>query len=531
MFNFIDVAYFPFIRKRSDYDLFKQIGGQTEISRLLPQFLKDFWWVAALYTVLMFLFALLYNHVKVKETEWYGRANFKNWSLSVFLFLLVGGFAVLCVRGGLQRVPIDFINAGSVTKSDEIPIVLNSPFTLIKSLNRKTLEEYKFYSPAELKNIYNPMRHFKDSTFKKQNVVILILESFSKEYTKLGNSNSLTPFLDSLMNYSLVFSNAYANGKKSSEGIPAVLASLPSLMENPFINSLYANNKQTSLATILGKEGYETAFFHGGINGTMNFDSWSASAGYKKYFGKTEYNNNNDFDNFWGIWDEPFLQFSVDKMSDFKEPFHSAVFTLSSHHPYFIPEKYKNKFPKAELKITESIAYTDFALRQFFTSAKKTKWYKNTLFIFSADHANIAEYTGFRNIIDHHRIPILFYKPDHSITGEFKEIFSQIDILPSALQLLGYNQPFFSFGQPFLAAKNPVSYFYQGGACYVFNDSILFSIDNNSGVSAFLYKRDTNLSKNIYHKFPALDSVILKQCRAFIQSYNHTLLNNAGTTE
>lgn len=161
----------------------------------------------------------------------------------------------------MQRIPIDIVNAGSMTKISEVPILLNTPFTLIKSIDHQTLQEYEFYNASQLNSIYSPLHHFKSLKFKKENVVVIILESFSKEYTSLGGGKSLTPFLDSLMGQSLTFINGFSNGTKSIEGIPAILSSLPSLYENPFINSIYANNYQSSFATILSKEGYKTAFF------------------------------------------------------------------------------------------------------------------------------------------------------------------------------------------------------------------------------------------------------------------------------
>ena len=364
--------------------------------------------------------------------------------------------------------------------------------------------------------------------FNKENVVVIILESFSKEYTSLGGGKSLTPFLDSLMGQSLTFINGFSNGTKSIEGIPAILSSLPSLYENPFINSIYANNYQSSFATILSKEGYKTAFFHGGINGTMNFDDWSPLAGYEDYFGKNEYNNNSDFDGYWGIWDEPFLQYSVKKMCQFKEPFHSAIFTLSSHHPYFVPDKYKNKFPRGYLENSECIGYADYSLRQFFDSAKKTKWYNNTLFILTADHGSLSKNSFYNNPVGNLTIPILFFKPDNSLKKQNNFAFSQIDILPSALNYLGYNKPFFAFGNSYKDETNGHDYFYQNGTYFSYSDSIVFYFNQNKINAVYNFKRDSNLTKSIHNQYPIIDSIYTAKYRAFIQTYHHTLISNSG---
>ncbi|MEI8137948.1 MAG: LTA synthase family protein, partial [Bacteroidota bacterium] len=427
--------------------------------------------------------------------------------------------------------PIDIVNAGSVTIPEEIPIVLNTPFTLIKSVSQETVPNYSFYDETFLKANYNPVHYYKDSTFKKQNVIVLILESFSKEYTKLGTGKDLTPFLDSLMDQSLMFTNAYSNGSKSIEGIPAILSSLPSLMDNPFINSIYTNNVQTSFASLLRKEGYSTAFFHGGINGTMNFDNWAPSAGYANYFGKNEYNNNDDFDDFWGVWDEPFLQFSIKKMSELKAPFHSAIFTLSSHHPYFVPKKYKNKFKKGPLENSESIRYADYSLKQFFETAKKQAWYNNTLFILCADHASLSKHKFFSNVVGNQSIPIVFFKPDNSLKGKNNTVFSQMDILPSALNLMGYNKPFFALGKSFLDTTIHKSYFYANSTHYVYNDSMLFSFSQTELKSVINYKRDSTLYFQLLKKYPEIENKISQDFKVFIQSYNQNLINNTGSVK
>jgi phosphoglycerol transferase MdoB-like AlkP superfamily enzyme len=428
-------------------------------------------------------------------------------------------------------VPIDIVNAGSVTSAEEVPIVLNTPFTLIKSLNQKALQEYDFYSREEVKKLYDPLHHFEGKSMDKMNVVVLILESFSKEYTRLGRNLGWTPFLDSLMDHSLVFTNAFSNGTKSIEGIPAILSSLPTLMDNPYINSLYANNEQTSFASVLKKEGYESSFFHGGINGTMNFDDWSALAGYDHYYGMNEYMNGEDFDGYWGIWDEPFMQYSIKKMNEMKEPFHTAVFTLSSHHPYFVPGKYKGIFRKGELENSESIQYADLSLRKFFETAAKTEWYNNTLFVLVADHCGISGHPFYANILGNLTIPVLFYKPDNSMKAVNNRVFTQIDILPTTLSILGYSQPFFSSGSEHGSVNDRLGYYYVPGMHFAFNDSMFYYYIGAKLHHANKYTTDSTLSTNIAGKQPLLDSLVTKKFRAFLQTYNGTLLHNKGTFE
>jgi len=529
--NCIDFGYFSYSKKRSGADLFKQVGGQTDIGKLLPQYIKDFWWILLIYILLIVLIVWLYNKIKLNSQTFSNSPTFKQKIFVSAAVVFIPGLVLLGIRGGFQRVPVDIVDAGGMVSPEEVPIVLNTPFTLIKSLDKESLVEYDFYDEKTLKENYNPVHHFSDLQFKKQNVVVLILESFAKEYTSLGRTISYTPFLDSLMRHSLVFTNGYANGTKSIEGIPAILSSLPSLMENPAINSAYSGNLQTTFATLLNKEGYNSAFFHGGINGTMNFDAYAKLAGYNFYFGKNEYNNDADFDGFWGIWDEEFLQYSIKKMNGLSQPFHSSIFTLSSHHPYKIPKKHEGKFPKGHLENSESMGYADYSLKQFFIEAKKTDWYNNTLFVICADHSSISEHPYYSNPVGLKSIPIMFFRGDNSLAGTNDNSFSQADILPSAMNLLGYNKAFFSFGQSFLNKQNNNCYFYENGTNFVLCDTMLFCYKGTELYSVNNLRRDSLLKINLFKKFPAFEDKTTEQFKAFIQTYNHALISNEGVVK
>ena len=168
--------------------------------------------------------------------------------------------------------------------------------------------------------------------------MVLIVESFGNEWVgAAGAKKSFTPFLDSLTTESLYFKNGIANGKKSIEAVPSIFASLPSLLEIPYISSQYGNNRIEGLPRILKKEGYTSAFFHGATNGSMKFNGFAAQAGFDHYYGRTEYNNEKHYDGSWGILDEYFNPWTARKLSTLKQPFLASLFTLSSHHPFYIP--------------------------------------------------------------------------------------------------------------------------------------------------------------------------------------------------
>src|SRR6185369_3185531 len=311
---------------------------------------------------------------------------------SVYLF--VGG-----ARGGFRSStrPITLSNAAAYAAvPNDINIVLNTPFAFMRTAKANVIEKVNYFSSEqELDQVFTPLRIPKDTAaFNPQNVVVIILESFSKEFIGIynkdiddGNYKGYTPFLDSLINVSHAYQYSLANGRKSIDAMPSVISSIPSI-EVPYVLSHFSGNKVNSLAGLLRDKGYYTAFFHGAPNGSMGFDAFANLSGFDNYFGRTEYNNDDDFDGYWGIWDEPFLQFYAKKMDSFKQPFFTTLFTVSSHHPYNLPDGYENKFKGGPKIVHRTIEYTDFALKRFFKSASVMPWFTNTLFVITADHAS-----------------------------------------------------------------------------------------------------------------------------------------------
>lgn len=272
--------------------------------------------------------AKLYDMVKAIRPTHFG---WKHYVVQFALLLVVVFFFIGGVRGGWAHStrPITLSNAGDYVKNpEEMNIVLNTPFSMLKTLKAVHLKEVDYYSDADLQRIYPVIHQPQDSVpFKKMNVVFLIMESFAKEYVGSlnkdldgGKYKGYTPFLDSLIGQSYTFTQTYANGRKSIDALPSVITGVPSVGE-PFVLSIYSGNKTTSIAKLLGNEGYETAFFHGAPNGSMGFSAYMQLAGVKHYYGKDEYNNDADFDGIWGIWDEPFMQFMASKLNTMPQPF------------------------------------------------------------------------------------------------------------------------------------------------------------------------------------------------------------------
>ena len=235
--------------------------------------------------------------------------------------------------------------------------------------------------------------------------------------------------------------------------MPTIFAGIPSISDAPFITSPYQSMRTLGLGDIFKKNNYSTSFFHGGHNGTMYFDTMASRFGFDRYYGMDEYPNNDHYDGKWGIFDHHFLKFCIEKITKQKKPFFNAIFTLSSHHPYTIPVGFQGKFPKGSLEIHESIGYTDRALELFFEEAKKQNWYKNTMFIITADHTQKPSQKKFGRKISDYRVPLIFFHPNRTIKGvDTNMVTSQSAIGSSLIDLLDFDSQW-TFLDPLYSAQ------------------------------------------------------------------------------
>jgi len=358
--------------------------------------------------------------------------------------------------------------------------------------------------------------------------VLLIVESLSKEYIgRYKNQDSYTPFIDSLMEHSLVFSNAFANGKKSIESLPALLSGIPTLMNESYISGKFGSNQIQSIASFLDKRGYISSFYHGGENGTMGFQAYTQIAGIDRYIGRDEYPKDEDYDGNWGIFDEPFLKFCAKDLAQKKQPFFASIFTLSSHHPYTIPKQYAEKFKEGPLPILKSIQYADFSLKQFFNEIKKEDWFEETVFIITADHTSQSYQPEYLNNMGYYRIPIILYAPKYIKPTIKKRVVQQNDIFPSLVDFLGFEGEIVSFGSSFLSRdKTAFSISYLNGLYQYIEGNYYLLFDGEKTTALYNWKIDPALKNNLIKTNTEEVILLEKTTKAIIQQYNNRLINN-----
>lgn len=525
--NLLDTAYYNFTLKRSTSDLFAIVSAGNDVGQLLTSFIADYWHLILFFIVFTFFIIWIY---KKTGPERYTSSPSINFGQQSLYLLLVAPMIVLVGRGGVILKPISPVEASLFTKPENTALVLNSAFTLIKSIGNDDLEEKEYFKPQELKAIFNP-RHTSQPQhiFKnKPNIMIIMLESFGNEWVgQFNGGNSYTPFLDSLLNESWYFEYGISNGKKSIEAVPTISASMPTLMDNPYISSGYSNNQLEGLPGILVKNGYSTAFYHGATNGSMRFNSFALQLGYQSYIGRFEYNNDAHFDKTWGILDEYFNPWTAKQVSKLKEPFMANLFTLSSHHPYYVPPAWMNKVKKGPHPICKSIHYGDISLAKFFEQAKKEPWYKNTIFVLVADHTPSTNSSFYSQRTQMYRIPIAFYDPFGRLPKRReKTIFQQADIMPTLLDLANIQAKYYSIGNSYYsdAPREGVAYL-EGVYSYFYkNRMLLFS--NDKARSFVDFTTTSRHPKNLMHDEAQLEQQMERRLRAIIQTYGHDLIHN-----
>lgn len=536
--NISDFVYYRFTGRRTTADVFQQFEHEQNLGKLWLRFVWDYWYGVLIVAVLVVIMVWLYKRIKVAGPQLTNRIVF--YSSGVILLPAILYVFIISVRGGAYHHirPITLNDAGQYVEDPrDVVLVLNTPFAIYRTLGKTKIKRVTFFkNQDEVDSLFTPVRSNRDTAqMQKLNVVIIVLESFSKEFVGYYNTHrengtykGYAPFMDSLLQHSRSYRYSFANGRKSIDALPSVIASIPS-MGVPYVLSPFSGNKVNSLGSLLGAEGYETAFLHGAPNGSMGFKAFMNVAGIKQYVGMDEYPNKDDFDGWWGIWDEPFLNYVSEVQNNFKEPFLSVTFTLSSHHPYIVPPEYENKFKGGPVPILRGIQYTDNALRKYFQKVSREPWYKNTLFVITADHvsSNVL-FTDGRTAPGLFAIPIFFFRPDNSLAGMDEEtIVQQVDIMPTVLGYLKYTKPYVAFGHDVFKHEEPsCAWNYEAGVFQYYEGDYLMQFDGKRSIALYNFKTDSMQHHNLLEKNPSVSKHMEKRLKAVIQQYNNRMVDN-----
>jgi len=543
--NLCDAVYFRYTMRRTTTTIFREFSNEDNLGFIfLTEMLHHFYLVFIFGAVAWALY-YFYHITRLRQRHYVWWQYDIAMLLSLLLFI---PFGVAGIRGGFTTAvrPITISNANQYADHPvEAALVLNTPFSLYRTIGKDVFVVPDYFNKEDLETLYSPIhkpsiprdsrnsRDSRDSSMIKKNVVILIVESFGREYIgalnrslENGRYKGYTPFVDSLIARGVTFSHSYCNGRKSIDGMPSILSSIPMFVE-PFFLTPASMNHVSGIARLLDDEGYQTAFFHGAQRGSMGFQAFAKATGFQDYYGREDFNadarfdGDNDFDGTWAIWDEPFLQYYATKMSEMKEPFMTAVFTASSHHPYAVPDKYKSTFPEEGIIIHKCIRYTDMAIGKFFERASREPWFNNTIFVLTSDHTNLSDHEYYQTDLGGFCSPIIFYEPGNGArTPEIQDkIAQQIDILPTLMGMLHYPKPYFAFGIDLFNTKAEDTWavnYLNGIYQYVKKGHVLqFNGEKAVGMYALT---DSLMQNNLNGKVPDQPWMV-QELKAIIQQY------------
>ena len=547
--NLMDTVYFQYTSRRTTSTVFSEFGNEGNLAGIFGTELLHHWYLVLLAIVVVWLMWKLY--VTPRLTVQHAR-SWRYYVIMVAGVLLMVPAMIGGMRGGLAIAvrPITVSNANQyVDRPVDAALVLNTPFALLRTMGKDVFSNpHYFDNETQLEAVFTPV-HTPDSTahFTPKNVVVIIVESYGKEYLGFfnhdldgGKYKGYTPFIDSLMAKSLTFKYSYANGRKSIDAMPSVLSGIPMMVE-PFFVTPASMNSLSGLARQLDGKGYTTAFFHGAQNGSMGFQAFARATGYQQYLGRSEFNNDpstngdDDFDGTWAIWDEPFLQFMVHKLNSYKQPFMATVFTASSHHPFKVPKNLENQFPdEGTQPIHKCVRYTDMALRHFFEEAAKQPWFNNTIFVFTADHTNQTTHDVYKTDLGLYSIPIAFYTPDGSLQPAVRDdvVMQQANVMPTIMGLLGYDKPYLAFGCDVLNTppEQTWAFNYNNGIFQLLQGEWMLQFDGEKTRALYRFKQDPMLRNNLAGKVP---EQVQMECmlKAIIQQYMTRMTENRLTTK
>ena len=541
-----------------DLEFFKELGSHINMQAHMYGFDSggddgEVWiqlWVS--YPVFIYLFMmsffsyLIYKIVKIfnsKKIE----GDPKNEKLLSFILAI---FLIITGSSGFQKNPFNpkksFFNKSDIMANH---LAVNSIQNYIYSLITKP--SLKFYDDGKvsqtikelqyINRIENTTEKINEGRINKENpnIVLIILESHTGIYCNYLNDNledNVSPFLDSLAIKSINFKNCYANGTRTAYGLGSILCSWPVIPGYPIIrHPIYQNkeNNKATFASIMKKidKQYNTIFMYGG-NSTFDqmkpfvesnqFDEIidHASDPFLKSF---KYDNENEGVNPWGVFDhylfDRYIQI-MDKNSEESNPMFVTILSTTNHLPWIIPKEYRDEIPayeskKKDFEMTKrTMTYVDKALENLFKNAKTKKWFDNTVFIITADHG-VNIYKNHINDPRNARIPFLIYN-SNLIDEEREKIVSQVDILPTLLDLIGeYNY----FDEELFGSSG-----FRGGKGFAFrgNDNNIQWIENG-----FVYSDNLGFEFEEYYKMTDFDTNIIpadllhdslkKKCKSYAQ--------------
>lgn len=378
----------------------------------------------------------------------------------------IGLFFLLAAigRGGVTGKVVEVIDAYSNGDAAYGHLSLNGAFTtVVFALNMEKVD-HKFFPQEKALSAYRggdklldekyPMLKRYDSEATGYNIVFILMESWNFRHvdSMSGESFGATPYFDALVRDGLSFPNFYSAGQRSIEGVQATLTGIPVLKGMPRIDTGIGVSNISRLGNIAKQDGYSTLFIQTSDRDSYKLQGVARATGFDHFYGREDVPLLLDYpepDAAVFGWDYDTLQFMKNKLDELESPFLAYAFTGTTHGPFGqFPEqfmRFEPHEPRGEMGYLNALSYADWSIGRFIEEARKSPWFDKTIFIFTADHIN--QFQRDKRFTERFHIPFLIYAPGIIEPGRSPVIGSQLDVMPTIIDLLGLNGEFAALGE------------------------------------------------------------------------------------
>ena len=444
----------------------------------------------------------------------------RNFFAIFFYFILTPGLLVLGLRGGFQQIPLtqsdSYFSKNNILNQASVNTIWNLGQTIWENRTFGTKNPFEYYNQAQAEKTFSSFIAVKkDTTIKilntdRPNIVLILLESWSGDnIASLSDLKGIDPNVEKLISNGLLFTNCYATGTLSDQGMISVFSGYPSL---PYVYLSIQPDKFQKLPCIVKKMkeiNYSTSFYFGGQLSYGNIKGYMIFNQFDKITEGEDFPSNIPQGKL-GIHDGYTLKYWLNEIGKTKQPFFTSLFTVSSHSPFDEPMKEVLHWGGEEKKYINSVYYADSCLGNFFREAAKQKWFDNTLFVLVADHSHDSPKQWNYYEPNYKKIPLLFF--GNVLKKEYRgkkidKLCSQNDVTATLLAQMNISHKEFRW------SKNLFNPYEKEFAFYAFHDGYGWLTPNGSFI---IHNRDEYYQKQI--KEGILEDSILINGKSYIQS-------------
>lgn len=478
-----DLIYYSYVKRHIGREL---LTLSNDYGFIFDMVASSYKFLFALF--LLYAFGLLYLWIKILIID---KAPLKKPIVKFIFFLCI---LFLGARGTLERKSINIIDAFSTGDTSYGNLCLNGVFTAYHStrnsreINHRHLDKEEVYETLALKESDYPLVNSYEEKETGYNLIFVLLESWGYEYIdSFGNNGyGVTPNFDAYAKEGIRFTNFYAASQRSIEGIQATLTGIPPLQGVPNIGIGLELSNFTKLGSIANKHGYRTIFIQSSNRRSYRVNAIASATGFEEYYGKEDMPIlldyiNPDFAHFG--WDYETFMLLKEKLDKQEKPFLAYLFTGTTHTPYPDLKNLGDHFqpyphdPNTEKGYLNSLYYADWSLGQFMKAMRGKPWFDKTIFIFTADH--VPNYVK-EDTNEKFHIPLLIYAPKIFEQQTIARVASQLDLMPTMLDLLGFSDNFSAIGESLFRKKESFAFVSSGDIVGIVTDKgyITHSLQN-----------------------------------------------------